>query len=193
MARRKSGFKSYSRGYAKPNAFRRSGDLRSKRPRHEKRPGWRLADPRFYLSAVIVLATAALVVLPGMADATLAVLRPFAAERDTCRIYQVVDGDTVRMWCPLRGNVSARLTGFDTPELFSPQCASELAAAVRAKWALRHALWQARKIAIIREGTDRYGRALVAVFLDGTPLARRMIADGHARKYDGGLRQTWCA
>ncbi|OYX41466.1 MAG: hypothetical protein B7Z02_15560 [Rhodobacterales bacterium 32-67-9] len=97
------------------------------------------------------------------------------------------------MWCPGRGNSTARLTGFDTPELFSPACASELAAAVRAKWALRLMLLGAGEVRLVREGTDRYGRALVAAFVDGAPLARGMIAAGHARAYAGGPREGWCA
>ncbi|MDI3335036.1 thermonuclease family protein [Defluviimonas aestuarii] len=183
MARRRNNVVRYSRDYRRPPKWNMGLPPRRNR----------LADPRFYLRAVIGLATVGLVVLPGIADATLSILRPLAGGEESCRIYQVVDGDTVRMWCPGRGNVSARLKGFDTPELFSPQCASELAAAVKAKWALRLVLWQADEVRIVREGTDRYDRALVTVFIDGAPLARRMIADGHARAYGGGIRQTWCA
>ena len=183
MARRRNNVVRYSRDYRRPPKWNMGLPPRRNR----------LADPRFYLRAVIGLAAAGLVILPGIADATLSVLRPLAAEDENCRIYQVVDGDTVRMWCPDRGNVRARLTGFDTPELFSPECAAELAAAVKAKWALRRALWQADEVRITREGTDRYGRTLIAAYIDDTPLARRMIADGHARIYGGGIRQTWCA
>ncbi len=136
---------------------------------------------------------AGLIVIPALADGFLALARPTAAAGGSCRIYQVVDGDTVRMWCPGRGNSTARLTGFDTPELFSPACASELAAAVRAKWALRLMLLGAGEVRLVREGTDRYGRALVAAFVDGAPLARGMIAAGHARAYAGGPREGWCA
>lgn len=153
----------------------------------------RFADPRFYLRAAIGLAAVGLVVLPGIADATLSVLRPLEGKDENCRIYQIVDGDTVRMWCPGSGNLSARLTGFDTPELFSPQCVAELVAAVKAKWALRGMFWRADQVRITREGTDRYGRTLVAAHIDDIPLARRMIADGHARRYGGGTRQPWCA
>ena len=72
---------------------------------------------------------------------------------------------------------------------FSPACAGELAAAVQAKWALRLEIWKAGTITMVREGTDRYGRALIDAFLDGEPLARRMIAAGHGRSYDGGRRK----
>ncbi|MGB3317183.1 MAG: thermonuclease family protein [Albidovulum sp.] len=183
MARHKNNIVRFSRGYRRPPKW----NMGLARRRN------RIADPRFYLRAVIGFATFGLVALPGIADGALSILRPLKAESESCRIYQVVDGDTVRMWCPDSGNVSARLTGFDTPELFSPQCSTELAAALKAKWALRRVLWQADEVRIVRDGNDRYGRALVAAYIDDAPLARRMIADGHARAYGGGARQTWCA
>ena len=184
MARRKNNASFYSRTY-RPRSQRSLG-----RPR--RRP-FRLADPHFYLSAVLVTSAVALVVLPGVADAFLAVTRPASSAEGTCRIYRIVDGDTARMFCTGEGDVSARLVGFDTPELFSPSCPSELAAAVKAKWALRLAIWNADEVSLMREGTDRYGRALVRVSVDGQPLADRMIKDGHARAYQGGLRSGWCA
>ncbi len=159
------------------------------RPRRYRRA----TDPRFYLSAVIVVASVGLVALPALADFYLAAARPTAEPGESCRIYQVVDGDTVRMWCPRRGSIKARFTGFDTPELFSPACPSELAAAMRASWALRLTLLRAGEVRLVHEGTDRYGRALVTAFIDGAPLAGRMIAAGRARAYSGGQRQGWCA
>src|SRR5690606_4129615 len=150
MARKPGRFVPYARGYAKPNAFRRVGPVPWGLPPRRPRRTRRLADPRTYLGAVIVLAALGLVVLPVAADAVIAVTRPAAAAEGTCRIYQVIDGDTVRMVCPGRGNTSARLTGFDAPELFSPACASEFAAAVTAKWALRLKLWQAEKVTLVR-------------------------------------------
>lgn len=161
--------------------------------RQTRRRRWRLADPRFYLGAAVVIASVAVIVLPAISDAAFAVVRPAAADAGACRIYQVIDGDTVRMWCTVSGHGRARLSGFDAPELFSPACASEFVAAARAQWALRLALWQARKVTLAPAGRDRYGRALVAAVLDGEPLARRMIAAGHARPYGGGQRQGWCA
>lgn len=133
------------------------------------------------------------VLLPALADAVFGLARATAGEGGRCSIVRVVDGDTVGIWCPGRGIANARLRGFDAPELFSPACQSEWVAALRAKWALRTAIWGAHSIALVREGTDRYGRPLVTVFVGGAPLARRMIGDGLARPYSGGRRQGWCA
>lgn len=176
-------------------AYRRTSAASCHRYRRQtRRRGWALAGPRFYLNAAVVIASVGFVVLPALSDAAFAVVRPAAAaDEGACRIYQVIDGDTVRMWCTVSGHGKARLSGFDTPELFSPSCISEFVAAARAQWALRLVLWQARKVTLVREDRDRYGRALVSAFLDGEPLARRMIAVGHARPYGGGQRQGWCA
>lgn len=187
MARRRTTVIPYSRDYRRPPRWNMG--LPPRRPRRR----WRLADPRFYLGAVMVTAALGLVVLPAASDAVIAVARPAADAEGACRIFQVIDGDTVRMWCPGRGATSARLTGFDAPELFSPRCRSELLAATGAKWALRLAIWRADRVTLVREGTDRYGRALVAAFLDDEPLARVMIERGHARPYTGGKREGWCA
>ncbi|MCB2137593.1 MAG: thermonuclease family protein [Rhodobacteraceae bacterium] len=187
MARRRNTVIPFSRDYRRPPRWNMG--LPPRRPKWRRR----LANPRFYLSAVLGAAAVGLVLLPVLSDTVIAASRPVTASGGACRIYQVIDGDTVRMFCPGRGNVKARLTGFDTPELFSPTCMSELLAATKAKWALRGMLWGADKVTMVRSGTDRYGRALVTVFLDGTPLARRMIDGGHARAYGGGERAGWCA
>lgn len=141
----------------------------------------------------LLIGVSGLVVLPGAADAVFGIARASGAEGSTCSIFRVVDGDTVGLWCPGRGAANARLRGFDTPEIFSPACPAEWIAGLRAKWALRTAIWGAGSIALVREGTDRYDRPLVAAFIDGAPVARRMIVSGHARPYGGGERQGWCS
>jgi micrococcal nuclease len=162
-----------------------------RRPPRKRR--WRLADPRLYLNAVIVAASLGLIVLPAVWDGAIAAVRPASDGPRTCRIYQVIDGDTARMWCDGEGSLKARFDGFDAPELFSPACAAEFLAATKAKWALRLAIWKASKVDLTRHGTDRYNRTLVTARLDGEPLARRMIDSGFARAYSGGKREGWCA
>lgn len=110
-----------------------------------------------------------------------------------CRVVSVTDGDTVRTWCPGRGFERARIMGYDTPEKFSPRCASEYRRAVAASWALRQLLARAETVSFVREGEDRYGRSLIAMWVDGQSVAHRMVADGHARSYDGGRRGGWCS
>lgn len=183
MRRRPQSITRFSRDYRRPPRWGMGLPPR--------RQGRAPRDPRGYLRAVVLIG-GLVAVLPAGVDLAIGGLRPMAQNDAYCRVYRVVDGDTVRMWCTGRGETSARLMGFDTPELFSPQCGQEFVTAWLAKWVLRIKLLKAREVAVIREGTDRYDRALVKMFLDGQPIARQMIEGGFARAYDGGRRQGWC-
>lgn len=112
--------------------------------------------------------------------------------RSDCSMTSVVDGDTVRVYCPGQGSDTARLMGFDAPEVFSPGCAGELWAGTRATWALQRQVWLADKVALAFRGRDRYDRRLAVLRVDGTNVARLMIEAGHARPYSGGRRRSWC-
>jgi micrococcal nuclease len=142
---------------------------------------------------VMAVAVTGLIVVPLVADLVNAATKLVLAEGGgTCRILRVVDGDTVTLMCPEEGVESARLTGFDTPEKYSPKCVSEFFAAERASWALRTLIRKADRLKVTHEGTDRYGRALVRLELDGLDVSQLMIRQGLARKYSGGLRGSWC-
>lgn len=187
MRRGRSNVIPYSRDYRRPPRW--GMGLPPNRPR-----GWwhRLADPQFYLRAVIIVSAFALVLIPLVADGTLAVARPIAFGTESCRVLHVVDGDTADIWCPSFGVERARLSGFDAPELFSPKCAPELIAAQKAKWALRGYLFGSANLSMHRGRLDRYDRRLVTVWLGAKPLSQAMIAGGYARPYGGGIRQGWC-
>ncbi|MCX7645538.1 MAG: thermonuclease family protein [Rhodobacteraceae bacterium] len=184
MTRRGRNVVPFSRDYRRPPRWNMGLP-----PRRPQRPP---ADPRRYLGLAMLAGVAGLIVLPAVADALGGVVKRLAPEAEGCRVVQVIDGDTVTLWCAGRGAARARLTGYDTPELFEPACLSELWRAWQAKWQLRRELWTAGEVTVIRSGTDRYGRALAAVFVDGENVARRMIAAGNARPYGGGQRQGWC-
>ena len=109
-----------------------------------------------------------------------------------CRVAHVVDGDTVDFRCPGEGIIRARLTGFDAPELYSPQCLPEAARAIAAQNWLRWKLARAGRLKIVMGGEDRYGRRLAEVFADGRRMAGLIVAAGHARPYSGGRREGWC-
>lgn len=170
--------------------IRRLNPFRRGYRRPVRRGGWRLADPRFYLKAVIVLAAGLLVVLPWAADGL--GLTTGARSLEGCRVARVIDGDTLSLWCPGRGIERVRLLGFDTPELTSPGCPAEFAAALAATWHLRRLLLGAEVLSVRLGGLDRYGRRLATLGLDGQPLAQAMIAAGHARPYGGAARGGWC-
>ena len=147
-------------------------------------------DPQRYLKLAILVAGLGLFVLPFGADSLAAVIMP--KSETGCRVISVTDGDTVRLYCRGRGVERARLTGFDTPEIFSPGCASEYIAGQKAAWALRRLLFEGDTLSITRRGTDRYGRALISMSLDGVAVADTMTEAGHARRYSGGKRSDWC-
>lgn len=151
-----------------------------------------MLHPRFYLKAVMGLGVLALVLVPTLADFVNAALRPVESAEGTCRILNLVDGDTVTLMCPETGVERARLLGFDTPEKFAPNCFAELIAAEKATWGLRTLILKADRIEVAHQGADRYGRALVSLTLDGVDVARMMVREGHARQYGGGLRGNWC-
>lgn len=116
----------------------------------------------------------------------------FAKPAFGCRVTGVIDGDTVHLVCSGQGAVRGRLLGFDTPEVYSPRCVSEYARGIAATQKLRWEIWKAREVKTIGFRKDRYGRRLVALFLDGRNAAGIMIGAGLSRPYAGGRRQGWC-
>ena len=180
----------FSRDYRRPPRF--GMGLPPRRPPPRRRLWHRLADPQFYLRAVVAVAGLALVLLPLLADGTLATVRPIAFGADNCRVMHVVDGDTVDIWCGTRGMERVRFTGFDAPELYSPKCLSELIAAHSAKWALRGYLFGTADLRLQFGRTDRYDRRLATLWLGSKALSEVMIKGGHARAYLGGKRSGWC-
>lgn len=101
---------------------------------------------------------------------------------------RAIDGDTVS-W---RGE-RVRLVGFDTPEIVSPQCASEAQKGQMAKRMLAGMIATAgfAKL-VLRPERDRYGRMLAMLLLDGVDVGPRLVAAGLARPYAAGRRQSWC-
>ena len=180
----------FSRSYRRPPRWTMGGPSR---PPNRPRTWWqRILDPLFYLRAVRVVSGLALVALPLLTDGVLAIARPIAFGADSCRVLHVVDGDTADIWCATSGTERVRFVGFDAPELFSPDCLSELVAAQKAKWALRGYLFGNADLRLQRGRLDRYQRRLVTLWIGATPLAQKMISAGYAKPYGGGVRSSWC-
>lgn len=99
----------------------------------------------------------------------------------------VVDGDTIRT-----NGERIRILGLDTPEYGKgARCREEATAAEMARHELQRLLAKG-EVAIARQGTDRYGRSLARVTVDGVDVADVLIAQDLARPYNGGYRQGWC-
>jgi endonuclease YncB( thermonuclease family) len=107
-----------------------------------------------------------------------------------CRVTRVVDGDTVDVACPGRAVERARIVGYDAPELFSPGCVAERAAAQAARSGLSAMVVGPVEVTFLRR--DKYDRALVDMRAGGERVATRMVAEGHGRRYLGGARGGWC-
>lgn len=126
------------------------------------------------------------------------------AERYTCTLVKVLDGDTVKVTCPTWPvpfrETSLRVFGIDTPETSkaNAKCIKEIRMGLIAKaWAKRQ-FEGATTVSFVWAGTkDKYGGRIDAVvFLpDGKSWADEAIRIGYARPYgtDGNLtKSSWC-
>ena len=153
---------------------------------------WRTAAERYaavFWLVVFAVASGGYALLAPVVDDWRSGLR--AMTRD-CRVARVIDGDTVDLSCGGRRTLRARIVGYDSPELFSPGCAAELAAAKRARAALKIRVRHAAGVEVAFLGRDRYGRTLVDMRLGGQRVARGMVESGSGRRYFGHLRSGWC-
>ena len=182
---------------AKIVPFRTAFPRRTSQVRYGK-PKW-LASPRvrrlFFRCAVFAVLLASVpFLLDGETSSTTAPApyRPGApVEHDRpAPIHgriSVYDGDTIRL-----GDERIRVVGFDTPELgHRARCNKEARAAKQAKQVLIGEIARG-DVELHRQGTDRYGRTLARVTVNGRDVANTMIGRGLARPYDGGRRAGWC-
>lgn len=100
----------------------------------------------------------------------------------------VIDGDTFRL-----GGVKIRIADIDTPETHPARCLREAELGEAATRRL-HALLNAGPLTLvpIDRDIDRYGRKLRKVVVDGHGVGETLIAEGLARRYEGGRRAGWC-
>lgn len=102
-----------------------------------------------------------------------------ASAAETVTIKSCYDGDT----CTTTTGEKIRLACIDTPELRGKK--AQPAPAMTAKYHLNGMLMN-QKVGIRRIKTDRYGRTVAELFIDGTNVQQAMVASGHAkifRKY----------
>lgn len=143
--------------------------------------------------AAIASLTAGAPVAAGPAPAR---VEPTLSNGLSAEVLRVVDGDTfearVPVWPGVDITTKVRLRGIDTPEL-KARCAEEREQAEAAREALRKLLADG-DVAILRVAQDKYsGRVIADARARATPdIAAALIAQGHARTYDGGKRLPWC-
>ena len=115
-----------------------------------------------------------------------------ATERGTAapRALAVIDGDTLERRAT---GERIRLVNADTPEYGEQaRCPAERRLAARATGLVRALLADAQGVDVSETGqTDRYGRTLAHVVVDGRDLGETLIAAGLAHPWRG-RRESWC-
>ncbi len=159
--------------------------------RAENWPGGRAVTLGMALMAALVIATQFVDLAPLGARVGASSGESVSLEMPLCgsarRINCVVDGDTI--W--VKGE-KIRIADIDTPEIFSPKCASEKARGEEATARLADLLNQGPfELVDYERETDRYGRSLKIVMRNGRSLGGVLVAEGLAREWDGA-RHGWC-
>lgn len=91
-------------------------------------------------------------------------------------LVSVTDGDTLR----LPDGQGVRLTGFNTPEIFSPKCPAEKDLGLRAKERLRALIRAGNTRLAIGPGTCAYGRLCGTLTVNGELVSEVLIREGLA-------------
>ncbi len=139
------------------------------------------------LGLILACIALMLAVVPWIGDTVNAWTKTYTG----CRVLGVVDGDTIRLDCPISGQVTGRILAYDAPETRAG-CLREFAMAQAATQYLRWILWSGQSISARLEGKDRFGRSLTVLIVDGEGVARQMVNAGLGRWYNGGRRAGWC-
>ncbi|PZF75133.1 thermonuclease family protein [Aestuariivirga litoralis] len=100
----------------------------------------------------------------------------------------MIDGDTIEV-----NGERIRMLDFDTPEISESKCPSEYAKGQKAKFRLLELL-NSGAVEIRAAGTrdsDKYGRKLRLVLVNGRSVGDVLIAEGLAWPWEG-RRHAWC-
>ena len=104
-------------------------------------------------------------------------------------VIQVKDGDTIVARVDLGFHVDIvltfRLLGINTPELHGTSAPAGLAAKA---WLVSQIENKRVQIETVRDTTEKYGRYLARIILEGKDMNQALVEAGHAVPYDGGKR-----
>lgn len=101
---------------------------------------------------------------------------------------RVWDGDSIRLGTTSQAE-AVRIFNIDAPEI-DGQCPYESDLALQSKVRLAELL-EGQRVEILRQGTDRYGRTLAAVHVEGQDVGDILVSEGLARTWTG-RREPWC-
>ena len=101
---------------------------------------------------------------------------------------RVWNGDSIRLGTTRQAE-AVRIFNIDAPEI-DGRCAYESDLARQAKVRLAEIL-QGQRIEVLHKGTDRYGRTLAAIRVEGQDVGDVLVGEGLARTW-AGRREPWC-
>ena len=148
---------------------------------------WR--DIRARVAAVVI---AGLAPCAGTAAENRHVSVPaFLCEQASCSPVTLLvwDGDSFILRDERGGREKIRIENIDAPEI-DARCASERAAAVKAKGELARLL-AGQRIKVVRSKLDRYRRQLARVVSGESDVGERLVEQDLARGWDS-WRASWC-
>lgn len=144
----------------------------------------------------LALAAALFLSFPALAQT----VKPVYPPREVI-VTRIVDGDIFGfkmpgIW-PEIEDFTVRVKWIDTPESLkrNAECEDEINRGIKATLFTRTMImYYNNKVFLTDIEHDKYGGRIDAVvnFADGTNLGDTLIANGHARFYDGGTKQGWC-
>ena len=104
---------------------------------------------------------------------------PSSTGRTPAPVVEVVDGDTIRV--DLAGRETAvRLIGIDTPERDGPYTSRECYGEEASTFTHDSLTGRTVELELDVERTDRFGRTLAYVWLDGALFNERLVRSGYA-------------
>jgi micrococcal nuclease len=111
-------------------------------------------------------------------------------------VTSIYDGDTFRaniedFPAVIGESMSIRINGVNTPELRG-KCDKEKQLARLAKQFTVERLRAAKSIVLKNIKRGKYFRLIADVYVDGVNLGEQLINQGHAVRYVGKTKQTWC-
>jgi endonuclease YncB( thermonuclease family) len=118
--------------------------------------------------------------------------KPFVLPVTQGKVVKVYDGDTITVAFYMNGTLyrtNVRLLGIDSPEL-KGSSEEEKKMAVAARDALSAKILN-EVVELRNTSTEKYGRLLAEVWLDGTNLSVWMLLNNYAVPYGGGTKKAW--
>lgn len=106
------------------------------------------------------------------------------SETITGRVIRVADGDTITIFTPSQEQIKIRLSAVDTPE-------GGQAYGKKAKKFTSSMVYK-RNVEVKKETTDRYGRIVGLVFVDGVNLSEKIITNGYGWVYRKYCKWDFC-